>query len=262
MEANILGVNNVTVQFGGIIALSDVSLEVTPGTIHAVIGPNGAGKSTLLNVISGIYSATKGDVSFEGERLSGLAGHEINAKGVARTFQNTELFKEMTALENVKVGLDRFHACGVINSALHTKQWKKSDAEADEAARELLKLVGLGDDETSSAGILPFGKQRRLEIARALATRPKLLLLDEPAAGLRAAEVEDLIAILRELKTNQGLTILIIDHVMALVMAISDRISVLNFGHKIADGAPKEIRESAEVIKAYLGEKAADAYST
>lgn len=261
MGDNILGVNNVTVQFGGIVALCDVSLDVVPGTIHAVIGPNGAGKSTLLNVISGIYSATKGGVEFEGEPLSGFTGHQINAKGIARTFQNTELFKEMTALENVKVGLDRFHSCGIISSALHTRQWKNSDVEAEDAARKLLKLVGLEDDETNSAGILPFGKQRRLEIARALATRPKLLLLDEPAAGLRAAEVEDLISILHDLRTNHGLTILIIDHVMALVMAISDRISVLNFGHKIADGAPKEIRKSAEVIKAYLGEKAADAYS-
>ncbi len=262
MGDNILTVSNVTLQFGGIVALNDVSLDISPGTIHAVIGPNGAGKSTLLNVISGIYAATRGDVAFQGQRISGMSAHDINAQGIARTFQNTELFKEMTALENVKVGLDRFHACGFLNSALHTKKWRNTDIGAEDAARELLELVGLEEDEHRPAGALPFGKQRRLEIARALATRPKLLLLDEPAAGLRAAEVEDLIAILRELKTHHGLTILIIDHVMALVMAISDRISVLNFGNKIADGTPKEVRQSAEVVKAYLGEKVADAFNT
>src|SRR6185437_10505204 len=200
-----------------------------------------------------------GMVSFEGKRINDRAPHTIGRMGVARTFQNTELFGEMSAIENVMVGLDRHHPYNLAVGMAHGPTYRRSEIAAREEAHELLTLVGMGDDAAAVASILPFGKQRRLEIARALATRPKLLLLDEPAAGLRAAEVESLNLILLNLRAEQGLTILVIDHVMALVMAVSDKISVLNFGRKIAEGEPDTVRRAPEVIRAYLGEKAAHA---
>jgi branched-chain amino acid transport system ATP-binding protein len=256
----LLRVQNVSVRFGGIVALDGVSLDIAQGSIQAVIGPNGAGKSTLLNVITGIYDVTEGSIAFGSERIDGRSPHVVTEMGIARTFQNTELFGEMTALENVMVGLDRHHAYGFLSGMGHGNRYRRMEAEARLEAEGLLALVGLADQMTVAAAALPFGNQRRLEIARALATRPRLLLLDEPAAGLRAAEVEDLNRILLNLRDERGLTILVIDHVMALVMAISDRISVLNFGRKIADGDPEYVRKSPEVIKAYLGERAGHAF--
>ena len=223
-----------------------------------MIGPNGAGKSTMLNVITGIYKVDRGSLSFEGRNISGSPPHLIAQMGIARTFQNTELFGEMSAIENVMVGLDRYSPYGVASGMSHGRLYRQSEIAARRQAQALLSLVGLADDAPVVAAGLPFGKQRRLEIARALATRPKLLLLDEPAAGLRAAEVEIPQIHLLELRA-QGLTILLIDHVMALVMSISDRITVLNFGRKIAEGDPETVRTSPEVIRAYLGEKAAHA---
>jgi branched-chain amino acid transport system ATP-binding protein len=259
MTDAILHVENITVRFGGIVALDDVSLDVVRGSIHAVIGPNGAGKSTMLNVISGLYAVDDGAVSFEHKRIERRAPHTIARMGVARTFQNTELFGEMSAIENVMVGLDRHHPYNLAIGMAHGPTYRRSEIAARQEAHELLTLVGMADDAAAIASTLPFGKQRRLEIARALATRPKLLLLDEPAAGLRAAEIESLNLILLNLRSAQGLTILIIDHVMALVMVISDRISVLNFGRKIAEGDPDAVRTAPEVIRAYLGEKGAHA---
>jgi branched-chain amino acid transport system ATP-binding protein len=258
----LLRVQDVTVRFGGILALDGVSLDVASGSIQAVIGPNGAGKSTLLNVITGLYNATEGSVSFGRERIDACAPHVVTQMGIARTFQNTELFGDMSAIENVMVGLDRHHAYGLLSGMVHGGRYRRAEVEARGAAENLLALVGLADQMTVAAAALPFGSQRRLEIARALATRPRLLLLDEPAAGLRAAEVEDLNRILLNLRAEQGLTILVIDHVMPLVMAISDRITVLNFGRKIADGEPEYVRKAPEVIRAYLGERAAHAFDS
>ena len=260
MTGALLDVTNVTVRFGGIVALDNMTLNVARGSIQAVIGPNGAGKSTLLNVITGLSSAAEGTVSFEGKRIESRAPHARTRMGIARTFQNTELFGEMSALENVMIGLDRHHSYGIFSGMSHSRRYRQSETSARQQAQDLLNLVGIGDDASVAAAALPFGKQRGLEIARALATRPKLLLLDEPAAGLRATEVELLNRILLKLRAERSLTILVIDHVMALVMAISDRISVLNFGRKIAEGDPQTVRSAPEVIKAYLGEKAAHAF--
>jgi branched-chain amino acid transport system ATP-binding protein len=256
----LLSIQDVVVRFGGILALGGVSLDIAPGSIQAVIGPNGAGKSTLLNVITGLYRPAAGSISYSGGRIDGLAPHTITRMGIARTFQNTELFGDMTALENVMVGLDRHHAYGLLSGITHAGPFSQAETEARGEAESLLELVGLSDRMDVAAAALPFGNQRRLEIARALATRPSLLLLDEPAAGLRAGEVEDLNRILLKLRAERGLTILVIDHVMPLVMAISDRICVLNFGRKIADGEPDYVRKSPDVIKAYLGERAAHAF--
>lgn len=259
MAAPLLSIRDLTVRFGGIVALEGVSLDVAAGSIQAVIGPNGAGKSTLINVVTGLYDATEGSVAFEGMRIDGRAPHIISRLGIARTFQNTELFGDMSALENVMAALDRQLGSGLVGSLLHGPGFRAAEQAVSAEARRLLSLVGLPDDAETRAAALPFGKQRRLEIARALATRPKLLLLDEPAAGLRSAEVEELNRILTDLRAQHGLTILVIDHVMALVMAISDRISVLNFGGNIAEGEPGAIRNSQVVIEAYLGKKAAHA---
>jgi len=256
MSTPLLSISDVVVRFGGIVALDGVSLDVAPGSIHAVIGPNGAGKSTLLNAITGLYRPSEGVIRLQEKRIDGLAPHLITRMGIARTFQNTELFGDMTAIENVMVGLDRHHAYGLLTGITHAAAFKRAEAEARDEAARLLDLVGLSGQMAVAASALPFGNQRRLEIARALATQPRLLLLDEPAAGLREAEIDDLNAILLLLCRTQRLTILVIDHVMPLVMTISDRVSVLNFGRKIAEGEPAHVRREPEVIKAYFGDRA------
>jgi len=248
-----LVVEGLTIRFGGLVALDQVSLSVAPGAIHAVIGPNGAGKTTLLNLVTGIYSPTAGRVAFEGQALTGLPPHRIAERGVARTFQNTELFAEMSARDNVRVGLHRHLAYSLAEAVLRLPRYRHVERKAAQRAEELLDLVGLGAQADTPAGDLALGQQRRLELARALAVGPRLLMLDEPAAGLRAAEVDELSAALRRLRAELGLTLVLIDHVMRVVMRLSDRITVLNYGRWLAEGTPEEIRRDPAVIAAYLG---------
>ena len=248
-----LTIQELGIRFGGLVALENVSIQVAPGTIHAVIGPNGAGKTTLLNVVTGLYRPTTGRVSLGGEVLTGLAPHRIAARGVARTFQNTELFVELTARENVLVGLHRHLRYGLVVSALRLPAFRRAESAAARRADELLALVGLEGQAEAPAGDLALGQQRRLELARALAVGPRLLMLDEPAAGLPAAEAEALSAMLRRLRDELGLTLVLIDHVMRVVMGVSERITVLNLGRKLAEGTPDEVRRDPAVIAAYLG---------
>lgn len=254
MSPPILMISDVSLRFGGILALNDVSITVDDGAIHAIIGPNGAGKSTLINAVTGIYAPSSGRIEFLGRRIDGRPPQEIARRGIGRTFQNTELFGELTAIENVMVGLNCRINYGVTEGAFHLGRFGRGETKARDDAMAHLAHVGLAEEAHTIAANLPFGKQRRLELARTLATRPQLLLLDEPAAGLRPDEIAGLNAILLGLRTQRHLTIVVIDHVMALVMAISDRISVLNFGNKIAEGTPGDVRTSPDVVKAYFGE--------
>ncbi len=248
-----LHVERLGIRFGGLVALEDVSFSVAPGSIHAVIGPNGAGKTTLINLITGLYRPTSGRMLLDGAPLSGLASHRIAARGVARSFQNTELFTELTARENVLAGLHRHLHYGLAETVLRLPRWRHAEREAAAQAEALLARVGLADQAEVAAGDLALGQQRRLELARALATGPRLLLLDEPAAGLRAAEAEDLVRVLRDLRDTLGLAILLVDHVMRVVMQVSDRITVLHHGRLLADDLPEAIRRNPQVIAAYLG---------
>jgi branched-chain amino acid transport system ATP-binding protein len=247
--------NDVTVRFGGLIAVSGLSFSVREGAIHSLIGPNGAGKSTVINTITGLYAPSQGAVRVAGRDTAGLRPDEISRAGVARSFQNTEMFGEMTVLDNVLVGTHRQADYGFFASVLRLPSFKRGEAAMYRRAQELLDVVGLADNGGTVAGALPFGKQRRLELARALASSPKVLLLDEPAAGLRSAEIDQLNRTLVRLRDELRLTILLVDHVMKVVMNISDRITVVNFGQKIAEGTPDEVRSDPEVRRAYLGDR-------
>jgi branched-chain amino acid transport system ATP-binding protein len=248
----LLEVDDVTIRFGGVTALDQVTFDIKEGEILGLIGPNGAGKTTCFNVMTGVYQATSGAIRFDGGTLAKLKRHQITKLGMARTFQNIRLFRSMTALENVMVGADAKSKVGLLNALFRTPVHRRTEAASEELARELLEFVGVGARSDELAQNLSYGDQRRLEIARAMATRPKLLCLDEPAAGFNPAEKARLMDLIRKVR-DQGITVLLIEHDMRLVMGVTDRIVVLEFGRKIAEGTPAEIQDNPAVVAAYLG---------
>ncbi|MCJ7835853.1 ABC transporter ATP-binding protein [Cuneatibacter sp. NSJ-177] len=252
--SEVLKVVDVTQRFGGLVALAGIHLYIKPGEIVGIIGPNGAGKTTLFNVITGIYHPTEGKVYLEGADITSYKTHQIAKAGFARTFQNIRLFGKLSVMDNVIAGMHTCRKTNLLDAILHTKRRRREGREAQEKAESLLKLMDLWEDRHSLASALPYGHQRRLEIARALATEPKLLLLDEPAAGMNEQETLELREMVLQLK-KMGLTILLIEHDMKFVMNICERIYVLNHGELIAQGTPKQVSQDQAVIEAYLGEE-------
>ncbi len=254
----LLTVKGLAKHFGGLKAVDGVDMQVRRGEIQALIGPNGSGKTTILNMLSGLYVPTAGEISLGGAAIAGKKPHVITSLGMARTFQNIRLFGELTVLENVLIGRHCHSRAGLLGSILHPPSQKAEEAGIRAKALEMLEFVGLKGKEFAQANSLPYGQQRLLELARALASDPQLLLLDEPAAGLNAAETEALVELLFQICTR-GITILLVEHDMNLVMNVSDHITVLNFGRKIAEGSAEEIEKNQEVIDAYLGTEVGNA---
>ena len=250
----LLEVKNLGISFGGLRAVDNFSLKIEKGQLYGLMGPNGAGKTTIFNLLTGVYKPTDGSFMFDGEELAGKSAIDINKKGIARTFQNIRLFGNMSVLDNVKVGLHNSESTNLFDSIFRTPKYRKEEKNITEKALELLDVFGLKEEANFKASNLPYGKQRKLEIARALGTNPKLLLLDEPAAGMNPAETAELMETIALVRNKFGISILLIEHDMSLVMGICERLVVLEYGRVIADGLPDEVVHNPRVVSAYLGE--------
>lgn len=254
MSESILSCQNISINFGGVKAVQNVTLDIEKGSIASIIGPNGAGKTTFFNIISGVYKPTSGKVLFNGTDITNMEQHEVSRLGMARTFQNIRLFSQLDNVRNVQSALDARADYNIFEAILGLPRKRKEDKKNFEIAMECLEMVGLKDFAYDRPGSLPYGMQRKLELARALSSNPQLLLLDEPAAGLNPVEVEEFIELLRKIKAQRDLTILLIEHRLKVVTTLSDKVFVLNFGELLTQGIPEEVQKNPDVIVAYMGE--------
>ena len=253
ISENVLEVNNLSISFGGLKAVDDVSFKLKKGELLGLIGPNGAGKTTLFNMLSGVYTPTSGEIILDGQKVNGISPDKLSKLGVARTFQNIRLFDNLTVLDNVKLAMNQYMEYGILSGIFRFPSYWKEENETTEIAKEILKSLSLEKYFRAYAGSLSYGNQRKLEIARAMATRPKVLLLDEPAAGMNESETQDLMDSIKIIREKTGVSILLIEHDMNLVLGISERLVVLNYGEILAEGNPREVISNEEVVKAYLG---------